>query len=102
MLRHFRTLRGTVGAGLLALATLGLGAGTAPAGDYCPPRCHYEWVTRYECVVTYETRTVPYTKVVTCYDHCGRPYQVTKTCYREVQVPVKKMVPVRQKVLVCD
>jgi hypothetical protein len=39
---------------------------------------------------------VAYTKVVTLYDHCGRPYKVTTTCYETVNVLVKT------RVLVCD
>lgn len=46
-----------------------------------------------ETVIEYVTRQVAYEKPVTRYDHCGRPYVDCATCYREVQVPVRKTVP---------
>ncbi len=82
-----------------ALTTLGmLGSAAAPAqagsyghGDYghgYAPPCHWEWVT------VYERREVAYEKTITLYDHCGRPYEVTKTFFRTVRVPVQKHVRV--------
>ena len=70
---------------------LGLGmtlalTGAATAGDYCPPK--YKYVTCYETVTCWEVRKEAYTKCVTKYDHCGKPYQATVTCYRDVKVPV--------------
>jgi alkyl hydroperoxide reductase subunit AhpF len=74
-------------------------AGTAAAGDYAP-RPGYKAVTVYETV--YETvhetvyvdvvKSVPYEKTVTKYDHCGKPYHVTVTCYKDVTVQVPKKV----------
>lgn len=88
--------------GLAAAVVLSLGlAGNAKAGGY-DPCCHLKKVVTYECVISYECRTEAYQKAVTCYDHCGKPYTVWKTCYREVQVPVKKTVPVVKWVKVCD
>lgn len=98
MFSPLSSLRLLAAAGALTLAFACTGA--ARANDY-PPCCTYRTVTTYECVTTYETHVEPYTKVVTLYDHCGCPYQVTRTCYHEVQVPVKKYVPVCKKVLVC-
>lgn len=83
------TIKGTFAAALVGLAML-LGGAQARASDYCPPACRYVWVT------TYVTREVPYTKVVTLYDHCGRPYKVARTCFETVTVAVRK------RVLVCD
>lgn len=90
-----RTLVGAVVAGVLGV----VGLGDVPAGACdTPPHCEYRLVTCYETVVTYETKCVPYTKAITLYDKCGKPYEVTKTFYREVQVPVKKIVAVTRKV----
>ena len=92
-MKRLFTLRRVVFGGLLALGSLATFGTTAQAGGYGyghQPRCHYEWV------VCYETRQVPYTQCITLYDHCGYPYQVTKTFWRTIQVPVKKQV------LVCD
>jgi hypothetical protein len=99
VLQHFSFFPGISSAGILVLVGLGISGAPARASD-CAPCCEYKWIVTYECVITYETRTVPYTKTVTCYDECGRPYPVSKTCYREVQVAVKKVVPVKKKVLV--
>jgi hypothetical protein len=38
---------------------------------------------------------VPFTKCITLYDHCGRPYQVEKSGVRTVEVTVRKRVLVR-------
>jgi hypothetical protein len=77
----------------IAAAALGIAlfAGArAEAGDYCPPPCgHYETVLVTRCV------DVPYTRVVTLYDHCGRPYQVEKSGVRTVEVTLRKRVFVR-------
>jgi len=88
-----RKIPGPIAAGLLALAVCTLGTTPARASDYgagCAPACHYETVT------VYVPKTVAYTKLVTVYDSCGHPCQVARTCYRTVQVPVRKCV------LVCD
>ncbi len=78
----------------LLTGVLGLTGASAFAGDYC----HYKYVTSYECVICYKTCTEAYQKPVTYYDHCGNPYCVYQTCYRDVQVPYKKYVPVVRKV----
>jgi hypothetical protein len=85
------------------LALVGLVGGTASArADGYAPCYHYEEVTAYQTVTVYETRQEPYTKVVTLYDHCGYPYQATRTYYRTVKVPVTKKVPVKKMVKVYD
>jgi hypothetical protein len=78
----------------MALAVPGRASDYA-AGSYdpgspgsCRPACHYE------CITTYVPRTVSYTKVVTLYDHCGQPYDVSRTFYRTILVAVQKRVPV--------
>src|SRR5436190_1818589 len=77
---------------LAAVAVVAGGlAGTVTAGD-CGPV--YKKVVCYQTVVSTETREVPYEKVVTKYDHCGKPYCVTVTCYQTVEVTVTKQVPV--------
>jgi hypothetical protein len=69
-------LRGTMFARILGLAACFAGGSPAQAGGYdsygyaCAPVCHYETVT------VYVPRTVAYTRLVTLYDACGRPYQV--------------------------
>jgi hypothetical protein len=73
-------------------------ASLAQAGDGC---CYWKQVTCYEKVTDYVTKTEAYTKTFTCYDHCGKPYQVEKVCYREVVVPVCKIVPVTKWVKIC-
>jgi hypothetical protein len=97
---HLNSLRGIFAVGLISLAGAVALARPGHASDYaagsygpcssgtCRPAC------RYECITTYVPRTVPYTKVVTLYDHCGQPYQVCQTCYKTVMVAVQKRVPV--------
>jgi hypothetical protein len=89
----FRRFVGLFTAGVLGFAVCVLGGSPARASDYgarCAPACHYETVT------VYVPKTICYTKYVTLYDHCGRPYQAARTCYRTIQVPVQKCA------LVCD
>jgi hypothetical protein len=85
---------------LFALAAgLGIfGATPAFAGDSC---CHYKQVVVTEYVTVYETQTVSYTKEITRYDHCGKPYTVCVTFYKDIQVPVQKAVTVTRWVKVC-
>jgi hypothetical protein len=88
-----RRILGLIATGLLGSAVHGLASPIARASDYeagCAPACHYETVT--VCI----PKTVAYTRYVTLFDHCGYPYQVARTCYRTIQVPVQKCV------LVCD
>jgi|GEM_PF-1658842 len=75
---HQKLLRGIVAVGLLSVAGMMSLAGTCrasddTAGSYgagssgdCRPACHYK------CITIYVPRTVlPYTKVVTLYDHAA-------------------------------
>jgi hypothetical protein len=87
-----------LGAAVLGLATL-FPTASAKAGDVVVVRS-YKYVTAYEWVTTYETRGVPYTKVITLKDYCGNYYTVTQTCYKDVPVAVKKLVAV-QKLVPC-
>src|SRR5262245_14278319 len=98
MFSHLRHLL-TVGVMVLGMVTRVSGARACDTPVRC---CTCKYVTTYVCVTVYETRQEAYTKVVTLYDECGRAYQVSRTCYREVRVPVKKVVPVTKKVLVCE
>ena len=89
----FRPVLGLFAAGLLGFAVCVLGTTPTRASDCgagCTSAYHYETVT--VCV----PKTVAYVRYVTVYDHCGRPYQVARTCYRTIQMPVQKCV------LVCD
>ncbi len=84
-----------------AVATLALIGGSAQASDpYCPPAYVIKKVTCYETVTCYATRCVTYKVCVTKYDHCGYPYHVYETRYREVEVPVQKQVAVTKYVKV--
>jgi hypothetical protein len=86
---------------ILFAMVLGLGifsAAPALAGDGC---CYYKQVNVTEYVTVYETQTVSYTKEITRYDHCGKPYTVCVTCYKDIQVPVQKAVTVTKWVKVC-
>jgi hypothetical protein len=85
-----------LGAALLAGAVL-FPTAAAKAGDVVIVR-NYKVVTVYEWVISYETRSEPYTKVITLVDHCGNAYTVTKTCYHDVRVAVKKLVAVTKLV----
>ena len=83
---------------LLAAAVATAALAAPAAANEC---CTYKAVTTYETVITYVTRTESYQKNFTLYDYCNRPYVVTRTFYRDVQVPVKKIVPVTKYVKVC-
>jgi hypothetical protein len=84
----------------LAVVVAGLAAsGAATAGEYGP---QYKKVTVYQTVTYTKTVEVPYQKAVTKYDHCGKPYNVTVTCYRNVEITATKQVPVTKYVKVCD
>jgi hypothetical protein len=80
--------RSLICAAVLAVAALGA-IGTAAHASDCPPAYRYEWV------LCYEYRQVPYEACETRYDHCGRAYQVNVTRYRSEQVPVWRRVAVR-------
>jgi hypothetical protein len=66
------------------------------------PCYHFEKVTCYKTITDYVTKEVAYTKQVTAYDHCGKPYTKTVICYREVQVPVQRTVAYEKWVKVYD
>lgn len=70
----------------LLLGACGFSAGTASACD--TPRCYWKTVT------VYVEEQVPYTRYVTKYDHCGKPYRVAVIDYRTVRVPVQQRVKV--------
>lgn len=88
---------------LLSVAFVGALLTLPSAARACdpPPCCTYKTVVCYEKVTEYETRQVSYTRTITCYDECGRPYTVVKTCYRDVRVPVTRLVAVTKQVKVC-
>lgn len=86
---------------LFALVT-GLGLfGSGPAFAAGVP-AGYTQVTVTATVVTYETRLVPYAKEVTRYDHCGKPYTVCVTAYKEIEIAVKKTVTYTKWVKACE
>src|SRR5690606_9210939 len=84
----FKSVQKLVFAGLIAL---GMGVGSAQAGDFYYDDCH---PCHYQKVVTYVCKEIPYTRCITLYDHCGEPYTVHKTFYKTVHVPVVKYVKV--------
>jgi hypothetical protein len=86
-----------VAAAVVAIAT----TGSVSASDYANKpgyKAVTVWVTQYVDVV----KSVPYEKTITKYDHCGKPYHVTVTAYRDVTVQVAKKVAVTKWVKVCD
>jgi hypothetical protein len=87
---------------VVGVLTLVAGLASPAAAVACDPCCYYKTVVCYETVCSYETRQVPYTRCVTRLDECGRPYTVTVTCYKDVQIPVTKVVSVAKRVKVCD
>src|SRR5262249_40468162 len=58
----------------------------------------YRVETRYKTVTDYKIERQAYTVCVTEYDHCGKPYEVKKTCYRDVKVPCTRQVAYECKV----
>jgi hypothetical protein len=52
----------------------------------------YRTETRYKTVTDYRVEKEAYVKCVAEYDHCGKPYTVKKTCYRDVRVPYERQV----------
>ena len=84
---------------VIAAVVVGLGlAGTAVAGDVCPPA--YKKVICYETVTYTKVVRVPCQKTVTKYDSRGCPYTATVTCFKEVEVTCTKQVPVEKYVKV--
>ncbi len=93
-------------AGVAALALCMSVSSVVKASDYhAPQKQDYEYkkVVTYKTVIDYKVHTEKYVKYVTAYDDYGCPYKVAKVCYRDVKVPVKKVVPVVNyvKVKVC-
>jgi hypothetical protein len=72
---------------LLSALALTAALGTATPARATEPYYTYKTVTCYEKVTTYVTRSEPYTKTVTLYDHCDRQYTVTKTYSRSTPRP---------------
>jgi hypothetical protein len=86
-------------ASVLGLFGLGFTGGFASATE---PACTYKKVVCEQYVTVWVTKSVPYTKEVVKYDHCNKPYTVTVTCWKDVQVPVQKCVQVVKWVKVCN
>ncbi len=88
--------------GLVVVAVLAVVCWTANPVTACdPPACTYKKVVTYKTVEEQVVTKVPYQKTVVKYDHCGKPYSVSVTCYREVVETVCKKVPVVTWVKVC-
>jgi hypothetical protein len=87
-----------------AVAALALSVGfTSVAGateykrEYCEETkqyWQYKKVVTYKTVIEYKVVKEEVVKYVTEYDDHGKPYQVKKVFFKEVEVPVKKTVPV--------
>ena len=58
----------------------------------------FKTIVVHERVETFEFRRVPVTKIVTEFDYFGRPIHVKKTFFREIHVPVVKVIPVKKRV----
>ncbi len=78
-----RIVAALVGAAVLALGTLG---GTSAARACDPPCCYDKPCCEYKVVTCYETRCVPCTETVTCYDECGHSYCKDVTVYHKACV----------------
>lgn len=86
----------------MAAVALGVGLGGAVKATeykcaYCEETkqyCQYRKVVTYQTVTEYRVVKEEYTQWVTEGDHDGRPVQVKKTFYKEVEVPVRKVIPV--------
>ena len=88
---------------IAAAAALALSFGfssLAKATEYKTEYCNetkvtwqFKKVITYKTLIEYKTEQEAYTRYVTEYDHCDKPYQVLKTFYRDIQVPVKKVIP---------
>jgi hypothetical protein len=65
--------------------------------EYCQETkqyCQYRKVVTYQTVIEYRVVKEEYVQWVTESDHDGRPVQVKKTFCKEVEVPVRKVIPV--------
>jgi hypothetical protein len=71
-----------------------------PVCVVCQPTYVYKTVCYTKCITAYETHCEPYTKVFTTQDNCGCCHTCTKTCYREVTVPVKRLVTCTKRIRV--
>jgi hypothetical protein len=58
----------------------------------------FKTIVVHERVQTFEIRTVPVTKIVTEFDRFGRPVHVKKTFFKEVKVPVVRVIAVKKRV----
>ena len=54
----------------------------------------FKKVISYKTIIEYKTIQKAFTKWVIEYDHYHKPVKVLKTFYKDVQVPVKKEIPV--------
>jgi hypothetical protein len=100
-------MKNLVLAGVAALALCAAFTGTAKASDYYPRQTEayeYKKVVTYNTVIEYVVRTEKYVKYAKVYDDYSGCYKtVAKVCYRDVKVPVQRVVPVVNyvKVKVC-
>jgi hypothetical protein len=81
----------------LSVSVNSVASATEYKNEYCSETkatWQYKKVVTYKTVIEYKSEQEAYSKYVTEYDHCHKPYQVKKTFYRDVQVPVKKQIPV--------
>ena len=74
--------------------------GSMAAVSACEPV--YKKVVCTRTVYVEVTKSVPYTKTVTKYDNCGKPYCVKVVCYKDVTVTVPRTITVVKYVKVCD
>lgn len=89
IMRTFITLKSIAMTAAVAVA-FAIAGSSAWAGDPCdPPRYTYKMVT------VYETVRKPYDYVVKKYDHCGKPYHVTRTGWKNVRIPVVRKIKVQ-------
>ena len=85
-------MRGIIVVAVAAVLNFSLITNSASATEPC---CTYKKVVCDETVVVWVAKQVPYTVEIVKYDHCGKPYTVCVTCYKDVSCPVQKCVPVK-------
>jgi hypothetical protein len=79
------------------------GNGDEEGGNGDEKGCYkYKKVVTYKTVIDFEIRSEKYVKCVTLYDECDKPYKVNKVYYRDIKVPVKKVVAVVTWVKSCE
>lgn len=88
-MRHLLNLRNLVATAAMTGMIL-IGSSAASAGHYCHAPHYY-----YKTVTVYETVQKPCQHLVTKYDHCGRPYTISVTTWKTVQIPVAKRIRVQ-------